>query len=118
MYCKKCGKKIKDNETFCMYCGQDKDDVVLTGNEKKDAVRKIDYQTIGGMCIIISLILPPIGLIMSIIYLCTMKNNTTMEKKEEGKKRLIISIIISLAWIFIPMILGMIHIIASLIKLG
>ena len=115
MYCKKCGKELKDDKTYCIYCGQGKDDIVLTGDEKKDAVAQIDYGTIGGMCIIISCILPPIGLIMAIIYRCTMKNNKTMENKEKGKKRFIISILISLAWIVIPMLIGIFKLIIAYI---
>jgi len=113
MFCRKCGRKLKNNEEYCLYCGQGKEDIVLTGDEKKDAVAKIDYRSIGGLCIIISIILPPIGLIMSIIYLSTMKNNKTLERKEEGKKRFIISIIISLAWIIIPILIGIIRLIIS-----
>lgn len=113
MYCRKCGKKISDDKTYCEYCGQGKEDIILTGDEKKDAVAQMDYGTIGGMCIIISCILPPIGLIMSIIYLCTMKNNKTMENKEKGKKRFIISIFISLAWIIIPMFIGICKLVFS-----
>ena len=116
MYCKKCGKELKEDKTFCVYCGQDRDDIVLTGDERKDAAAQTDYRTIGGLCIIISILLPPIGLIMSIIYLCTMKNNKTMGRKEEGKKRFIISIIISLAWIVIPMLIGIVRLIISAIK--
>lgn len=116
MYCRKCGKKINDDKEFCNYCGQGKDDIVLTGDEKKDAAAQTDYGTIGGMCIIISVILPLIGLIMSIIYLCTMKNNTTMGNKEKGKKRFIISIIISATWIVIPMLIGIVRMIFSLFK--
>ena len=111
MNCKKCGKKLEDGKTFCPYCGQDQEDVVLTGDEKKDAVAKTDYRSIGGLCIIISIILPVIGLLMSIIYLCTMKNNKTMGNKEVGKKRFIISICISLAWIVIPMLIGIVKLI-------
>ena len=48
---------------------------------------------------------------MSIIYLCTMKNNKTMGNKEVGKKRFIISICISLAWIVIPMLIGIVKLI-------
>lgn len=106
MYCRKCGKKIKDDKIYCDYCGQGKEDIVLTGDEKKDAVAQTDYGTIGALCIIISIIIPPIGLIMSLIYLGTMKNNKTMENKEKGKKRFIISIIISIAWFLIPMLIG------------
>ncbi len=104
MYCRKCGRELADDTKYCLYCGQGKEDIVLTGDEKKDAAAQMDYGTIGGMCIIISCILPPIGLIMAIIYLCTMGSNKTMENKEKGKKRFIISILISLAWIVIPMI--------------
>lgn len=116
MYCKKCGKKIDESKTFCIYCGQDKDDIVLTGDRSKDAAAQTDYRTLGGLCIIISIFLPLIGLIMSIIYLSTMKNNDKMGRKEEGKKRFIISIIISLAWIVIPMLIGIVRLIISAIK--
>ena len=115
MYCRKCGKKM-NNKEFCEYCGQGKEDIVLTGDEKKDAAAQVDYRTIGGMCIIISVILPPIGLIMSIIYLCTMKNNTTTANKEVGKRRLIISIIISALWSVLSMIFGIIKLIISALK--
>ena len=108
---------MKDGKTYCEYCGQGKEDIVLTGDEKKDAARQTDYRTIGGMCIIISCILPVIGLIMSIIYLATMKNNTTMDNKEEGKKRFIISIAISLAWVLIPMLIGIVSLILVALKL-
>ena len=117
MYCRKCGKKIKDDKTYCEYCGQGKEDIVLTGDTKKDAAAQTDYATIGGMCIIISIILPPVGFIMSIIYLCTMKNNKTMGNKELGKKRFIISIIISAAWVVIPMLMGIFSLILAIFKL-
>jgi len=116
MYCKKCGKKIDESKTFCIYCGQDRDDIVLTGDRSKDSAAQTDYRTIGGLCIIISILLPLIGLIMSIIYLSTMKNNNKLGGKEEGKKRFIISIIISLAWIVIPMLIGIVRLIISAIK--
>lgn len=115
MYCKKCGRKMDDDKSFCNYCGQDKEDIVLTGDASKDSAAKTDYRTLGGLCIIISIFLPPIGLIMSIIYLSTMKKNTTMGNKEAGKKRFIISIIISLAWIIIPMLIGIVRLIISAI---
>ena len=115
MNCKKCGKKLKDGATYCPYCGQGKDDIVLTGDKNKDAAAQIDYESIGGLCIVISLILPPIGLIMSIIYLSTMGNNKTMGGKEKGKKRLIISIFISIAWIIIPTLIGFVRLIISTI---
>lgn len=108
---------MKNGKTYCEYCGQGKDDIVLTGDSKKDAVRQTDYGTIGGMCIIISVLLPVIGLIMSIIYLCTMKNNKTMDNKELGKKRFIISIIISVAWFVIPMLFGIISLILVALKI-
>ena len=113
MYCKKCGKELENGKTYCIYCGQGKDDIVLTGDEKKDAATQMDYGSIGAMCIVISIILPPIGLIMAIIYLCTMNSNKTMENKEKGKKRLIISIFISIAWIIIPMLIGIFNLIIS-----
>ena len=113
MVCKKCNKEFEDGQTFCPYCGQDQNDIVLTGDRSKDAAAQTDYRTIGGLCIIISILLPPIGLIMSIIYLSTMKNNDKMGRKEEGKKRFIISIIISLAWIVIPMLIGIVRLIIS-----
>lgn len=116
MYCKKCGREIKDNKEYCIYCGQGKEDIVLTGDRSKDAVAQTDYRSIGGLCIIISIFLPLIGLIMSIIYLSTMKNNNKLGGKEEGKKRFIISIIISLAWIVIPMLIGIVRLIISAIK--
>ena len=113
MYCRKCGRKLKGKETYCDYCGQGKEDIVLTGDEKKDAAAQMDYGSIGAMCIVISIIIPPIGLIMAIIYLCTMGSNKTLENKEKGKKRFIISILISLAWIIIPMLAGICRLIIS-----
>ena len=113
MYCKKCGKELESGKTYCSYCGQGKEDIVLTGDEKKDAAAQMDYGSIGAMCIVISIILPPIGLIMAIIYLCTMGSNKTMENKEVGKKRFIISICISLAWIVIPMFISIVNLIVS-----
>lgn len=116
MYCKKCGRKFKEDKNYCSYCGQGQEDIVLTGDEKKDAVAQTNYKTIGGVCIIISCILPLIGFLMSIIYLCTMKNNTTMDGKEEGKKRFIISIIISVAWLVVPVLIGIGKLIISSFK--
>ena len=116
MYCKKCGKKLKDDEKYCYYCGQGKEDIVLTGDRSKDGVAQTDYRSLGRLCIIISVFFPIIGLIMSIIYLSTMKNNNKLGGKEEGKKRFIISIIISLAWIVIPMLIGIVRLIISAIK--
>jgi uncharacterized membrane protein YvbJ len=119
MYCKKCGKKMKDNKTYCDYCGQGKEDIVLTGDEKKDAARQMDYGSIGAMCIVMSCIPMTtwIAIIMSIIYLCTMRKNTTMGNKELGKKRFIISIIISAAWGVIPMLIGIVSLILVALKL-
>ena len=116
MYCRKCGKKIKDDKQFCDYCGQGKEDIVLTGDEKKDAVAQTDYASIGALCIVISFFFPVISLIMSIIYLCTMKNNKTMGNKEIGKRRFITSIIISAGWFVIPMLIGIICMIGALFK--
>ena len=58
-----------------------------------------------------------IALIMSIIYLCTMKNNKTTGNKEIGRKRLIISIIITAAWGVLPMFFGILSIILAALKL-
>jgi hypothetical protein len=45
-----------------------------------------------------------------------MKNNTTTANKEVGKRRLIISIIISSLWAVLPMIFGIIKLIISALK--
>lgn len=119
MYCRKCGKRIKDDKTYCEYCGQGKEDIVLTGDEKKDAAAQTDYGTIGAMCIIMACIPMTtwIALIMSIIYLCTMRRNTTTGNKELGRKRLIIAIIITAAWGVIPVLFGIFSLILAALKL-
>jgi uncharacterized membrane protein YvbJ len=118
MYCRKCGKKLEDDKTFCLYCGQGKEDIVLTGDEKKDAAAQTDYGTIGAMCIIMACIpiTTWIALIMSIIYLATMRRNTTTGNKELGKKRFIISIIITAAWGVVPMLLGILSLILAALR--
>ena len=119
MYCRKCGKKIKDDKTYCEYCGQGKKDIVPTGDAKKDAAAQMDYGSIGAMCIVMACIPMTtwIALIMSIIYLCTMRKNETMGNKELGRKRFIISIIITAAWGVIPMLFGILSLILAALKL-
>ncbi len=117
MYCKKCGRKMKDGKTYCEYCGQGKDDKVLTGDKKKDAVAQTDYGSIGAMCIIMSIFFPVIGLVMSIIYLSTMHRNKTTGNKELGKKRFIISIIIAASWSVIPILIGLLSLIGMALKI-
>jgi len=118
MYCRKCGKKIKDDQTYCMYCGQGKEDIVLSGDPKKDAAAQMDYGSIGAMCIVMACIPMTtwIALIMSIIYLSTMRRNTTTGNKELGRKRLIIAIIITASWGVLPMLLGILSLILAFIK--
>ena len=108
MYCKKCGRKLKDEKTYCTYCGQGREEDVPISEEekKKNPAANVNYKSIGVLCIILSVFIPIIGLILAIIYLATMKNNKDMEEKENGKRLLIVSIIIALAWILIPMIIG------------
>lgn len=118
MYCRKCGKKLDDNNTYCVYCGQGKADIVPTGDAKKDAAAQMDYGSIGAMCIVMSCIPMTtwIAIILSIIYLSTMKNNKKMGNKELGRKRFIISIIISAAWGVVPMLFGILSLILAALR--
>ena len=86
---------------------------------EKHIAAQIDYGSIGAMCIILSCIpiTSWIGLLMSIIYLATMRKNTTTGNKEVGKKRFIISIIITAAWGIIPMLFGLLSLLLAALKL-
>ena len=81
MYCKKCGRKLKDEKTYCTYCGQGREEDVPISEEekKKNPAANVNYKSIGVLCIILSVFIPIIGLILAIIYLATMKNNKDME---------------------------------------
>lgn len=118
MYCRKCGKKTKDDKLYCEYCGQSKEEnVPITEEEKKaNPALNANYKSIGTMCLVLSLFVPIIGFILSIIYLCNMKNNKDMEEKETGKRLFIISIIISVAWFLFPVFMGLGALLVALFK--
>ena len=109
MYCKKCGKKFDDEKTYCPYCGQNREERVPISEEEKEKnpALNVNYKSIGIVCIVLAFVFPIASFIMSIIYLSTMKKNEEMEEKEAGKRLLIVSLIISIAWVAIPMLIGL-----------
>lgn len=86
MFCKKCGKEIIDNEKFCSECGTGVDD---DGNFEKHKPKSVFRP----LWVLITFLLPPIGLIMSII--CYLRGD------KEAWKLLAFSIFLIIVYVII-----------------
>ena len=65
MYCNKCGKEIMDEAVVCIHCG-------CAVNGKKE--QWVEDKANAGL-IILSVLIPLIGMILGIINLCNKKNS-------------------------------------------
>lgn len=74
MFCKKCGKEIKEEDKFCPYCGQDVSKPVE--EEIKKEVKKSESAVGWGF---LGFFIPIAGLILFIIW------NSDLENKAKGK---------------------------------
>ena len=87
MYCTNCGRKIKDGERYCPYCG------AKTFNEYEFNQQRVDYAISRRsipMCIILSIV--TFG-IYGLYWLASDINTLTGEEDSSGFKVLILSII-------------------------
>ena len=73
MFCEKCGKEIKDGNTFCTNCGRKIDDGIL--NEKKPIKIKFSYFIIG-------IVLLAILIIVTVIFTINNKKNKEENSNE------------------------------------
>lgn len=82
MYCRNCGNELKDSDKFCDNCGASR---FGTNNDSQKNSFKVQSETQGDLFIYValSLFLPVIGLILSII--------TKEEKPKAAKAGLIVS---------------------------
>lgn len=78
MYCTKCGSQNELNSKYCTKCGSDLNQKISEGEDNK--LKSINTMSI--LSIVFSFILPPIGLILSIIGLirCNRYKKETNEK--------------------------------------
>lgn len=89
MYCTNCGRKIKDGERYCPYCG------TKTFNEYEfnQQSRLCNFQTQYSMCIILSIVTFGIYGLYWLYCLASDINTLTGEEDSSGFKVLILSII-------------------------
>ena len=68
-YCKRCGKEIEDDVVYCPACGSHQYNDPVSTNVKAN-----EDSGIGGVvCLVLSLIIPLIGLIAGIVYFASSK---------------------------------------------
>ena len=90
MYCTNCGRKIKDGERYCPYCG------TKTFNEYEFNQHRVDYAISRRsipMCIILSIVTFGIYGLYWLYCLASDVNTLTGEENSSGFKVLILSII-------------------------
>lgn len=73
MFCKKCGKEIKEEDKFCPYCGQDIEKPVV---ENKTKANKKSSNFGWGL---LGFLIPIVGLILFIVW------NNDLENKPKGR---------------------------------
>lgn len=120
MYCRKCGKKNNDSNIYCIYCSRKLDEEISEEIKEKDDKRTAEsnYKSTAIISLILSVFIPFIGLILSIVYLSIL-NKSDVEKNDENeaaKKILVISLIISITIILFPILLALFAVFSSLMN--
>ena len=116
MYCRKCGKKNDDKKTYCIYCGQKLDEEIKKEIDVESSKGEVNYRSIATVSLILSIMIPLAGLILSIVYLVSMKKSEDTLENESAKKIFIISLVISIVWISFPFIIMLFAILKALIS--
>lgn len=72
MFCSKCGKEINDEAVVCIHCGCA---VNNTANKTANQVDQIEQPNVGVgvMLMIVSFLIPIVGVILGIVFLCQRK---------------------------------------------
>ena len=103
MYCKHCGSKLEENDSFCKYCGgkliensyQQTDLNNQTTQQNIQQIRQQDNpaQTLSVLGFVFSFIFAIVGLILSAIALKKYKLQTSQESRGLAVAGLVISIV-------------------------
>ncbi len=89
MICKKCGREIADDSTFCSYCGENLQTETVETVEAQEKPSRTNVLAIIGF--VLSFIQPIAGLVLSIIGL--KKSETWNSGRKMAKAGIIISIV-------------------------
>lgn len=69
MFCRKCGKEIKDDSNFCMACGAKVDEKVQIQKEKKNKKANKKIKVISNFMIVVAVICIVYSIVMLITYI-------------------------------------------------
>lgn len=100
MFCKKCGKEIGDNETYCTYCGAPQNDVPpQQAPPAYSANAPVDVSSFGWA--FLGFLIPLVGLILFLVW----KDTLPLRSKSCGKGALV-GVILYVIFIIISVAIG------------
>ena len=100
MFCKKCGKEIGDNETYCTYCGAPQNDVPpQQAPPAYSANAPVDGSSFGWA--FLGFLIPLVGLILFLVW----KDTLPLRSKSCGKGALV-GVILYVIFIIISVAIG------------
>ncbi len=94
MFCKKCGAEIMDDAVICVKCGSPTDNFTNTKKKSYDLRLRDANEPANGGLIILSILIPIVGIIMGIV-------NLAKGKTRSGKAYLIAGIVSFVVYLII-----------------
>lgn len=84
MYCSSCGSYLNDNCKYCPNCGKRLDNSSLNISSVQSDKKTSNEEVLAILGIVLSVIAWPIGLVISIVALCTFKDQHSRKLAKTG----------------------------------
>ena len=74
MFCQRCGKPMLDTDKYCTFCGAERSNNIYVNSYQNNSNITNESSTLGVLSIVFAVVMPIVGLILSIVGLSIYKD--------------------------------------------